>query len=122
MAHFNAASVSGIDRILTLAGFDSLAEGADLIITGEGAADRQTLMGKLPMGILQQAGGIPTYLIAGRVDDRERILQAGFAGVECINPDGISLDEALRKDVAQQNIRATVRRICSSLQLSRITN
>lgn len=122
LQYLDADCKPGIQLLLDAIHFRETIRDARLVITGEGAADRQTLMGKLPMGILQQAGGIPTYLIAGRVDDCERLLQAGFAGVECINPDGISLDVALRKDVAQQNIRATVRRICSSLQLSRITH
>ena len=36
--------------------FREMVKDADLVITGEGSADRQTLMGKLPMGILQQSG------------------------------------------------------------------
>ena len=66
------------------------------------------LMGKLPMGILGQAGGVPVYLMAGKIDDREKLLQAGFARVDCINPPGISLSEALQKEVAQRNIRNTI--------------
>jgi len=62
-------------------------------------------MGKLPMGILEQAGDIPVCLIAGKISDREELLNAGFARVECINPPDISLEEAMRKEVAQQNIR-----------------
>ena len=72
---------------------------------GEGSADRQTLMGKLPMGILAQSGRVPVCLIAGKISDREQLLQAGFAHVECINPPGFSLEEAMRKEVAQQRIQ-----------------
>ena len=75
------------------------------MITGEGSADRQTLMGKLPMGILAQSGRVPVCLIAGKISDREQLLQAGFAHVECINPPGFSLEEAMRKEVAQQRIQ-----------------
>ena len=81
------------------------------MVTGEGSADRQTLMGKLPMGILQHAGDAPVCLIAGKISDRDQLLQAGFAQVECINPPGIALKEAMKKDVARENIRATVSRI-----------
>ena len=84
--------------------FTQLVKDADLVITGEGAADRQTLMGKLPMGILGHAEGIPVCLIAGRINDKERLLQAGFARVECINPPGISTEEAMKKATAQENI------------------
>ena len=47
MAYFNASGVSGIERILELVGFESLIEGADLIVTGEGKSDLQTLGGKV---------------------------------------------------------------------------
>jgi glycerate kinase len=62
-------------------------------------------MGKLPMGILEQSGRVPVYLIAGRISDREDLLKAGFARVECINPPDLPLEEAMRKEVAQRNIR-----------------
>ena len=88
---------------------------ADFIVTGEGSADRQTLMGKLPMGILAQSAGVPVCLIAGRINDREELLHAGFARVACINPVGISLEEAMRKDVAMQNIADTVNQIGASV-------
>ena len=107
LQYLNARSMSGIQLLLNTIRFKELAENADFIITGEGSADRQTLMGKLPMGILEQSGQVPVLLIAGRISDREELLNAGFAQVECINPPGISLEEALRKEVAQQNIRIT---------------
>ena len=105
LQYLDAKSMSGIQLLLDTIKFKELVAGADFIITGEGSADRQTLMGKLPMGILEQAGSVPVFLIAGRISDREELLNAGFARVECINPPGISLEEAMRKDVAQQNIR-----------------
>ena len=105
LQYLDAKSMSGIQLLLDTIRFRELAKEADLIITGEGSADRQTLMGKLPMGILEQAGSVPVFLIAGRISDREELLNAGFARVDCINPPGISLEEAMRKEVAQQNIR-----------------
>ena len=104
MQYLNAKSMSGIQLLLDTIRFKELVADADLIITGEGSADRQTLMGKLPMGILEQAGHTPVYLIAGRISDREELLNAGFARVDCINPPDITLKEAMRKEVARQNI------------------
>jgi glycerate kinase len=104
MQYLNAESMSGIQLLLDTIRFKELVADADLIITGEGSADRQTLMGKLPMGILEQAGHTPIYLIAGRISDREELLNAGFARVDCINPPDITLEEAMRKEVARQNI------------------
>lgn len=107
LQYLHAKSMSGIQLLLDTIRFKELVADADLIITGEGSADRQTLMGKLPMGILEQAGHTPVYLIAGRISDREELLNAGFARVDCINPPDITLEEAMRKEVAQQNIIKT---------------
>ena len=107
----NAACRPGIELLLETIDFKTIVKDADLVITGEGSADRQTLMGKLPMGILKQSGGAPVCLIAGRVSDRERLLQAGFARVECINPPDITIEEAMRKEVAIGHIKDAVRRL-----------
>ena len=105
LQYLNAKSMSGIQLLLNTIRFKEMVKDADLIITGEGSVDRQTLMGKLPMGILEQARPVPVVLIAGRISDCEELLKAGFTQVKCINPPGIPLEEAMRKEVAQQNIR-----------------
>ena len=111
LQYLNADCRPGIQLLLEAVRFGELVKGADLVFTGEGSADRQTLMGKLPSGVLEQSGGVPVCLVAGRIKDREQLLQAGFARVECINPPGIALEEALRKEVAMRNIRETVGRV-----------
>ena len=110
LQYMNADCKPGIELLLDTIRFHEIVNDADLVITGEGAADRQTLMGKLPMGILKQSGNVPVCLIAGRISDKQELLNAGFAHVECINPESISLEEAMRKEVATQNIINTVRR------------
>ena len=111
LQYLHARSMSGIQLLLDTIRFKELVKDADLIITGEGSADRQTLMGKLPMGILEQSVQAPVILIAGRINDRKDLLNAGFARVECINPPGIALEEAMRKEVAQQNIRQLIEQL-----------
>ena len=111
LQYMDAECVPGIELLLDTIHFSEIVKDADLVITGEGSADRQTLMGKLPMGILKQSGGAPVCLIAGKISDREQLLQAGFACVECINPPGITLEEAMRKEVAVQHIKDTVNRL-----------
>ncbi|ONI84481.1 glycerate kinase [Actinosynnema sp. ALI-1.44] len=58
----------GIDLVLDLIGFDSLLAGAELVITGEGSLDEQTLSGKAPAGVAARAvrAGIPVVAVAGR--------------------------------------------------------
>lgn len=77
----------GAELVLDTIGFDKIIEGADLIITGEGSADRQTLMGKLPFEILQRGKKfeIPVVLLAGRIDDKNELKNSGFADVIDIN-------------------------------------
>ena len=111
LQYMNAECKPGIELLLDTIRFREMVKDADLVITGEGSADRQTLMGKLPMGILQQSGDVPVCLIAGRISDKTELLKAGFAHVVCINPEGITLEEAMRKEVASQNISDTVRRL-----------
>ena len=113
LQYLNAECKPGIELLLETIGFKEMVKDAALVVTGEGSADRQTLMGKLPMGILQQAGGVPVWLIAGRISDREQLLQAGFTRVECINPPGISLEEAMRKEVAVAHIKRTIAARCA---------
>ncbi len=111
LQYLHADCRSGIDLLLDAIGFDDLVSNADVVITGEGSADSQTLMGKLPTGILNRRGTAKVFLIAGRMSDTDALLQAGFSKVECINPPGILLEEALRPEVAQKNIRQTIARI-----------
>ena len=111
LQYMNSECKPGIELLLDTIHFSEIVHDADLVITGEGSADRQTLMGKLPMGIRKQSGGAPVCLIAGKISDKEQLLLAGFARVECINPPDISLEEAMRKEVAIQHIKDTVSRL-----------
>lgn len=64
-----ASLVSGIDYFLETTAFDEKLKSADLLITGEGALDEQTLEGKGPYGVAVKAKerGIPVIGIAGKV-------------------------------------------------------
>lgn len=111
MQFLGAECRSGIDLLLEYLHFDDLILGADCVITGEGSADEQTLMGKLPYGIMRRArsAGVPTWLVAGRVGARDKLLAAGFDRVACINPPGIAPDVAMRPEVARANLSAKIR-------------
>ena len=101
---------SGVQIIMNLLHFDEQIQGADLIITGEGCSDRQTLMGKVPMGVLSRGKKyhIPTALIAGEIHDKDELMRAGFECIHCIN-EGTDLDheECMKPNVAKENIRKT---------------
>lgn len=124
LQYMDAQSRSGIDLLLDAVRFDEQLADASLIITGEGAADRQTLMGKLPFGILRRAQDhhVPVMLIAGRIKDRQQLLDAGFSRVECINPPFLPIEEAMKPETAKRNIRQTVSSIGMSAKIAFIFN
>ena len=106
----NAKVCSGTEYLLKLSDFDNLLSDSDIVITGEGMADCQTLMGKLPFGILQAAKhqNKPVYLIAGKVENTHELLNAGYAKIVAVTPEGMPLTQAMRKDMAVNNIIKSV--------------
>lgn len=116
VAFLDAVLKPGINLLLQKIDFSALIQGADLIITGEGKADRQSVMGKVPSGILQEARkkGIPVVLIAGRVEDIDILSQVGFERIYPIAPAALPIEIAMQPDVAAQNIRRTVAQIISA--------
>ena len=113
LAFLQAKMTSGIELLLDYLAFDRLLEQADLVITGEGSADCQTLMGKLPSGILRHAqkANVPVWLLAGKIEQRQELLRAGFSKVECMNPPGMSLNEAIKPEIAKKNLSETIKRL-----------
>lgn len=110
-AFLHASLKPGIQLLLNTLHFAEMIQDASLIITGEGKADRQTLMGKVPAGILHEAlqQEIPVWLLAGAVDDKPMLLEAGFQDVYCINPPGTPEVQAMNPDFAQHQIKETVK-------------
>lgn len=110
MQFMDARMESGAELVLQNNGFDTLLQNADLVVTGEGSSDAQTLMGKLPSVVLDHAkkAGVPVALVAGRIADRQALLDAGFSNVVCIN-DGQPRDEdPLDTEVARRRLENAV--------------
>lgn len=100
MAFLNATPKSGIDEILELIKIKNEIQTADLVITGEGRMDGQSLQGKAPIGIakIAQQYGVPTVAIVGsQTLDIEGVYQVGIAGVFDIIPQEITLEEAIQQ-------------------------
>jgi glycerate kinase len=76
---------SGADEVMDAAGFDELVERADLIITGEGKLDSQSLGGKLISRVLRRSEGRPVVLLCGALDlgdtDSLRLIASKVAGL-----------------------------------------
>lgn len=105
-AFLGASLLPGSQLMLDAIGFDRIIAGADLIITGEGRLDGQTLMGKTPFGILRAANkhNIPVIAVGGSVENRDVLLNSGFAGVYSVTPEGMSIEEAMIPEVAKANV------------------
>ncbi|MCL2343097.1 MAG: glycerate kinase [Firmicutes bacterium] len=89
----------GIDVMLELVHFKELLRGADLVVTGEGNFDAQSLHDKAPIGIarLCKEAGVPCVVIAGGVGDGvEKAYDLGVSAVMSIVPRCMGLDEAMR--------------------------
>jgi glycerate kinase len=73
MALWGGRIVSGADRVLEVCDFDDTLNGADLVVTGEGCFDAQSLDGKLVGTVLGRAAraGVPVVVVAGRVAQEE---------------------------------------------------
>jgi glycerate kinase len=82
IAFLGATLRPGIELVLETVGFDAAVAGADLVITGEGSLDAQSLRGKAPHGVAKAATahGVPVIALAGQVTVPEPRLRA--AGIE----------------------------------------
>lgn len=88
VAFFNAKLQMGIEAVLDIVQFDTLLEGADLVLTGEGKLDKQTLAGKVVVGVARRAKqkNVPVIAIVGDVDDDvEAVYDEGVTGIFSIN-------------------------------------
>ena len=100
MAFLNGKIRSGIDLILEQVGFDDLVTTADLVITGEGRMDEQTIGGKGPIGVARRARerGVKTVALVGGLEADDALLhEAGVWAVLPIVDTPMPLDEALRR-------------------------
>jgi len=94
-----AKLVRGIDYFLELTGFDEALRNADLVITGEGRMDHQTLDGKAPMGVARRARekGRRIVAMAGSVElSAEPALRKYFDDLRPIANSSTPLEIALR--------------------------
>jgi glycerate kinase len=94
----NAKLVNGIEYFLSLTGFEEALKKADLVITGEGSIDTQTLQGKGPYGVALRAKekNIPVIGIAGKVPLKpDTELQKYFDVLLSINTKFIDMATAL---------------------------
>ncbi len=118
LAFLNAELVSGTRLVLDMWDFKTQIKNADFIVTGEGKSDKQTLMGKIPSGILQEAmcQSIPVILLSGGIEDVETLNKGGFSGIFSSTPFPVSMEQAMNPETAWLNLRTAAEQIFRILQ------
>ncbi|WP_022869455.1 glycerate kinase family protein [Yaniella halotolerans] len=108
-AFFGAQLRPGIDAVLDAVGFDDLAAQADLILTGEGQLDGQSLAGKVPVGVARRTDK-PVIAVVGSVGEGASTSYAhGITAVFGITPKPQSLEAAFAETA--ENLAATAESI-----------
>ena len=115
LQYFGAEVSAGAELLLREIGFDEMIRDADLVITGEGHSDRQTLMGKLPQRILEHVlknkatTDQQIWLVSGGISEKQALLDAGFDQVLAVSPQNMDLEEAMNPEIAKRNIANAIR-------------
>ena len=97
MAFLDGSLRAGVDIVLDQVNLDDKLEGADLVITGEGQLDFQTVYSKAPIGVAWRARerGIPVVAVSGSLGQGfEDVHAEGIAAVTSIVCAPMSLEEA----------------------------
>lgn len=111
----------GINIVLEEIGIESAIKAADIVITGEGRLDGQTVMGKAPIGIARLAKkyGKPVVAFSGAVT--EDAAACNLAGIDAFFPilrQITTLETAMSPATAQRNMTATVEQVFRLLKIS----
>lgn len=116
----NAVLEPGIDIILSESRIEAAIAEADLVITGEGRLDGQTVMGKAPIGVAKLAKKHGKKVIAFSGCVTEDAVICNQHGIDAFFPilrRLVSLDEALSKDVAYKNMQEAVTQVFRLINL-----
>ena len=118
LAFFSATLKPGIEIVTAAVDLDTHVRDADLVITGEGRIDFQTVHGKTPIGVARVAKrhGKPVIGIAGSLGAEVGVVHAhGIDAVFSVLGKPCTLDEALRDAAA--NVQLTARNVATVLRL-----
>lgn len=104
-AFLHARLVRGADMILQAMQFDKIIADSDVVFTGEGCIDTQTLMGKAPSAVLQAATaqGIDTIAVGGTVKWCEELGRSPFKAIIAI-AENMPIEQAMQHDIAVNNV------------------
>ena len=119
LAFLGATLRPGIDLVMDAVNFAEVIRGADLIITGEGRVDGQSVFGKVLSGVARVAApqGIPVIALAGTLGQGWRdVLDAGITACFAIADGPIALSDAI--DRAPDLLANTAEQLARTLKAS----
>ncbi|WP_235070112.1 glycerate kinase [Turicibacter sp. TJ11] len=119
-AFLNGTLQSGVQIILEETKLEEALKGADFVLTGEGRLDHQTAMGKAPIGVakLAKKHGCKVIGVAGSVTKEATACHAeGIDAYFSIVNGAMSLEEAMNKEVAAENMKQTTQQIFNLIQV-----
>ncbi|HCP55769.1 MAG TPA: glycerate kinase, partial [Pseudomonas sp.] len=108
-AFLRAGFRPGIELVAELSGLAEAVQGADLVITGEGRLDAQSLHGKTPVGVARvaQAAGVPVIALAGSLGEGyQRMYPVGIDAAFSLAPGPITLEQACAQAASELTARA----------------
>ena len=117
-AFFAAQFRAGVEVVAELVGLAEAVQGADLVITGEGRFDAQTLRGKTPFGVarIARAQGVPVVVLAGTLGEGyQAMYEHGVNAAFAITSGPMSLEDACAR--AEQLLTDRARDIARLLSL-----
>lgn len=120
LAFLNASLKPGIEIITELLNLDSLIKDADLVITGEGRLDHQSINGKVPVGVANIAKKYnkPVVAIVGSLGDKAEVVYPyGITAMFSILNKISTLAEALDSNTARENLHLCARNIAAVLNI-----
>lgn len=120
LGYTNATLKPGIEVVLETVQLANTLENTDLVITGEGKIDQQTIHGKAPVGVakLAKQKNIPVVAVAGCTGNNyQAVYQHGIDAVYTCLPRAMSLNEAFEE--AEDNLINLAENIARTIQLTR---
>ena len=99
-AYLNASFRAGVEVVADLTGLEQALVGADLVITGEGRFDAQTLRGKTPLGVARvaQRQRIPVIVLAGTLGEGyEQLYRHGISAAFALTSGPMDIEHACRE-------------------------
>ncbi len=114
LSYLHASLSPGVELILDAINLSDALNGADIVVTGEGQLDRQTAMGKAPVGVAKLAKEHGAKVLAFSGSVTKEAVACNQAGIDAFFPilrRIVTLEEAMDPSTARSNMTASVEQV-----------